>query len=157
MLSVPTLWTVFVINFLALGLIWAYVAHSYPAFGAARLWTASAFVASAGAACAMLRVMLTDSLLPLLAAGTLMVFAAGLAAMGIKRFYGKGRDRAAKEMKKLLSYSMNQVDSPSVYRTKVPTNQEATGFTTIGADVPEERTPPEVREVGAAEPQQAGE
>ncbi|GCC48916.1 hypothetical protein chiPu_0033309, partial [Chiloscyllium punctatum] len=37
----------------------------------------------------MLRVMLTDSLLPLLAAGTLMVFAAGLAAMGIKRFYGK--------------------------------------------------------------------
>jgi diguanylate cyclase (GGDEF)-like protein len=89
MLSVPTLWTVFIINFLALGLIWAYVAHSYPAFGAARLWTASAFVASAGAACAMLRVMLTDSLLPLLAAGTLMVFAAGLAAMGIKRFYGK--------------------------------------------------------------------
>ena len=74
----------------------------------------------------------------------------------IKRFYGKGRDRAAKEMKKLLSYSMNQVDSPSVYRTKVPTNQEATGFTTIGADVPEERTPPEVREIGAPD-QQAGE
>ena len=74
----------------------------------------------------------------------------------IKRFYGKGRDRAAKEMKKLLSYSMNQVDSPSVYRTKVPTNQEATGFTTIGADAPEERTPPEVREIGAPD-QQAGE
>ncbi|MBR1203046.1 MULTISPECIES: GGDEF domain-containing protein [unclassified Bradyrhizobium] len=89
MLSVPTLWTVFVINFLALGLIWAYVARSYPAFGAARFWTASTFVASAGAACAMLRVMMTDSLLPLLAAGTLMVFAAGLAAMGIERFYGK--------------------------------------------------------------------
>lgn len=89
MLSVPTLWTVFIINFLALGLIWAYVAHSYPAFGAARFWTASAFVAAAGAACAMLRVMTTDSLLPLLAAGTLMVFAAGLAAMGIERFYGK--------------------------------------------------------------------
>ena len=75
----------------------------------------------------------------------------------IKRFYGKGRDRAASEMKKLLSYSMNQVDSPSVYRTKVPTNQEATGFTTIGADVPEERTPPEVREIGATETTQAGE
>ncbi|QIG97584.1 MULTISPECIES: GGDEF domain-containing protein [unclassified Bradyrhizobium] len=89
MLSVPTLWTVFVINFLALGLIWAYVARSYPAFGAAQFWTASAFAAAAGASCAMLRVMLTDSLLPLLAAGTLMVFAAGLAAMGIERFYGK--------------------------------------------------------------------
>ncbi len=89
MLSVPTLWTVFVINFLALGLIWAYVAHSYPAFGAARFWTASAFVASAGASSAMFRVMMTDSLLPLIAAGTLMVFAAGLAAMGIERFYGK--------------------------------------------------------------------
>ena len=75
----------------------------------------------------------------------------------IKRFYGKGRDRAANEMKKLLSYSMNQVDSPSVYRTKVPTNQEATGFTTIGADAPAERTPPEVREIGAPDTSQAGE
>ncbi|MHC2337187.1 GGDEF domain-containing protein [Bradyrhizobium sp. USDA 4454] len=89
MLSVPTLWTVFIINFLALGLIWAYVARSYPAFGAARFWTASAFTASAGAACAMLRVTVTDSLVPLLAGGTLMVFAAGLAAMGIERFYDK--------------------------------------------------------------------
>lgn len=89
MLSVPTLWTVFVVNFLALGLIWAYVAHSYPAFGAARFWTASAFAAAAGAACAMFRVVMTDSLLPLLVAGTLMVFAACLAAMGIERFFGK--------------------------------------------------------------------
>ena len=45
MLSVPTLWTVFVINFLALGLIWAYVMRSYPAFEAARFWTGSAFAA----------------------------------------------------------------------------------------------------------------
>src|SRR5207253_6261620 len=49
MLSVPTLWTVFVINFLALGLIWAYVMRSYPTFEAARFWTGSAFVAAAGA------------------------------------------------------------------------------------------------------------
>ena len=46
MLSVPTLWTVFVINFLALGLIWAYVMRSYPKFEAARFWTASAFTAA---------------------------------------------------------------------------------------------------------------
>ena len=70
MLSVPTLWTVFVINFLALGLIWAYVMRSYPSFEAARFWTGSAFVAAAGAALAMLRVVLPDSLLPLLFGGT---------------------------------------------------------------------------------------
>ena len=88
MLSVPTLWTAFVVNFLALGLIWAYVARSYPKFEAARFWTGSAFAAAAGAALAMLR-MSVDSLLPLLAGGTVMIFAACLAAMGIKRFYGR--------------------------------------------------------------------
>jgi diguanylate cyclase (GGDEF)-like protein len=87
MLSVPTLWTVFVINFLALGLIWAYVMRSYPSFDAARFWTASTFAAAAGAAMAMLRVVATDSLLPLLVAGTLLVFAACLAAMGIRKFF----------------------------------------------------------------------
>ena len=88
MLSVPTLWTVFVVNFLALGLIWAYVMRSYPKFEAARFWTGSAFVAAAGAALASLR-MVVDSLLPLLAAGTVLIFAACLAAMGIKRFYDR--------------------------------------------------------------------
>jgi predicted signal transduction protein with EAL and GGDEF domain len=48
MLSVPTLWTVFVINFLALGLIWAYIMRSYPTFEAARFWTGSAFAAAGG-------------------------------------------------------------------------------------------------------------
>ena len=86
MLSVPTLWTVFVVNFLALGLIWAYVARSYPKLDAARFWTGSAFVAAGGAALAMLR-FAVDSLLPLLAGGTVMIFAACLGAMGIKRFY----------------------------------------------------------------------
>ena len=90
MLSVPTLWTVFVINFLALGLIWAYVMRSYPKFAAARFWTASAFAAALGAALATLRFATGwDSLLPLLAGGTVLIFAACLAAMGIKRFYGQ--------------------------------------------------------------------
>jgi diguanylate cyclase (GGDEF)-like protein len=88
MLSVPTLWTVFVINFLALGLIWAYVIHSYPSFEAARFWTGSSFFAAAGASLAMLRVV-TDSLLPLLAAGTAMIFALCLAAMGIQKFFDR--------------------------------------------------------------------
>jgi diguanylate cyclase (GGDEF)-like protein len=87
MLSVPTLWTAFIVNFLALGLIWAYVMRCYPKFEAARYWTASAFAAAAGTSLAMLRLALTDTLLPLLAAGTVMVFAACLAALGIRRFY----------------------------------------------------------------------
>ncbi len=86
MLSVPTLWTAFVVNFLALGLIWAYVMLSYPSLEAARFWTGSALVAALGAGLAMLR-MAVDSLLPLLAGGTVLIFAACLAAMGIKRFY----------------------------------------------------------------------
>jgi hypothetical protein len=86
MLNVPTLWTAFVVNFLALGLIWAYVMRSYPSFEAARFWTASAFAAAAGAAIAML-LMVTDSLLPLAAGGTVVIFSGCLGAMGIKRFY----------------------------------------------------------------------
>jgi diguanylate cyclase (GGDEF)-like protein len=90
MLSVPTLWTVFVINFLALGLIWAYVMRSYPKFEAARFWTGSAFAAAVGAALATLRFATDwDTLLPLLAGGTVLIFAACLAAMGVKRFYGR--------------------------------------------------------------------
>jgi diguanylate cyclase (GGDEF)-like protein len=88
MLSVPTLWTVFVINFLALGLIWAYVMRSYPSFEAARFWTGSAFAAAGGAAFSMLRGVL-DSQLPLVGGGTLLILACCLAAMGIKRFYGE--------------------------------------------------------------------
>jgi MFS family permease len=87
MLSVPTLWTVFVINFLALGLIWAYVVRSYPSFEAARFWTGSAFVAAAGATIAMLRVAFPDTLVPLLFAGTALVLAICLAAMGIQKFF----------------------------------------------------------------------
>ena len=89
MLSVPTLWTVFVINFLALGLIWAYVMRSYPSFDAARFWTGSAFVAAAGAAFAMLRVVFPDSLVPLLFAGTALILAICLAAMGIRKFFNQ--------------------------------------------------------------------
>ncbi|WP_424629420.1 diguanylate cyclase [Bradyrhizobium sp. SYSU BS000235] len=88
MLSVPTLWTVFVTNFLALALVWTYVMRSYPNFDAARYWTAAAFVAALGAALAMLRHMMPP-LVPLMAGGTLLIAACSLAAMGIERFYGR--------------------------------------------------------------------
>jgi diguanylate cyclase (GGDEF)-like protein len=86
MLNVPTLMTVTVINFLALGLVWAYVLRSYPNFEAARFWTASALVAATGAAFSMLRSLVAPQL-PLVGGGTLMILACCLAAMGVKRFY----------------------------------------------------------------------
>ena len=86
MLSVSTLWTVFVVNFLAQGLFWTYVVRRYPKLEAARFWTGAAFAAASGSALAMLRFEV-DSLLPLLIGGTIMIFAACLAAMGIKRLY----------------------------------------------------------------------
>src|SRR5581483_8779577 len=87
MLSVPTLWTVFVINFLAVALIWAYVANTYPKLEAARFWAGSSFVGAFGGFLAMLILFGSGSLWPLLAGGTAMIFAACLAAMGIERFY----------------------------------------------------------------------
>ena len=89
MLSVPTLWTVFVINFLALGLIWAYVVRCYPSFEASRFWTGSAFAAAAGAAMATLRVVFQDSLVPLLFGGTALLLAICLAAMGVRKFFDR--------------------------------------------------------------------
>jgi diguanylate cyclase (GGDEF)-like protein len=88
MLSVPTLWTVFVVNFFALGLIWAYVIHAYPKLVAARFWAGTALAAIVGAVLALLRNE-SSSLLPLLVAGGVMVFAACLAWMGTQRFYGR--------------------------------------------------------------------
>jgi diguanylate cyclase (GGDEF)-like protein len=88
MLSVPTLWTVFVVNFFALGLIWAYVIHAYPKLVAARFWAGTALAAIVGALLAMLRNQF-DSLLPLLLAGAVMVLAACLGWMGTQRFYDR--------------------------------------------------------------------
>jgi diguanylate cyclase (GGDEF)-like protein len=88
MLSVPTLWTAFVVNFLALGLIWAYIVHSYPSLAAARFWTASALCAAIGASIAMLAIVM-DSLVPLLFGGTTVIFSTCLALMGIRRFYNE--------------------------------------------------------------------
>jgi Diguanylate cyclase, GGDEF domain len=78
MLSVPTLWLVFAVNFLALAPVWTYVMRCYPNFEAARFWTAAAFAAAAGALASLMR----DSLaimLPLLIGGTLLILACCLA------------------------------------------------------------------------------
>lgn len=94
MLSVPTLWVVFVVNFVAIGVVWIYVVRSYPNFNAARLWMAAAFAAAAGAAISMTRGFIdpqahTLLLIPLLAGGTTLILASCLAMMGVERFYGR--------------------------------------------------------------------
>lgn len=88
MLSVPTLWTVFVINFLALGLIWAYVARSYPKLEAARYWTGSALTAALGAVAGVSSREL-NWLAPMICGGTIVVFSICLGAMGVRRFYDR--------------------------------------------------------------------
>ena len=87
MLSVVTLWLVFVVNFVALGVVWTYVARSYPNFEAARFWAAGAFVAAAGAALSVLR-MYVDPVVPLFLGAVTMIASTGFIAMGVERFYG---------------------------------------------------------------------
>ncbi|MEH2482134.1 diguanylate cyclase (GGDEF)-like protein [Nitrobacteraceae bacterium AZCC 2146] len=86
MLSVPTLFTVFTVNFLAMGLVWTYVMTSYPNFAAARYWTAAAFAAAAGTGMSMLRGAV-DPWIPIVLGGTLLLLASSLGAMGISQFY----------------------------------------------------------------------
>ncbi|ABD08567.1 diguanylate cyclase [Rhodopseudomonas palustris HaA2] len=88
MLSVPTLWVVFLINFLALGLVWTHVMRSYPNFTPARYWTAACFVVSLGAGFGMLRGVM-DTKVPLIVGGSTVVLAAYLIAMGVFCFYGR--------------------------------------------------------------------
>lgn len=86
MLSVPTLFVVFVINFLALAFVWTYVARSYPKFGAARFWAAAAYIAAVGAGLSLLRGVV-HPLIPILLGSWLFIFAGFLASMGIQRLY----------------------------------------------------------------------
>src|ERR1700682_3901647 len=104
MLSVPTLGTVFVVNFMALGLVWTYVMRSYPNFSAARFWTGSCYLAALGAAVSMLRNFI-DSLIPLLAGGTVLIAACCVAGMGVSRFYGQPVAWRASVLTTVLSFA----------------------------------------------------
>ena len=88
MLSVPTLWLVFAVNFLALALVWTYVMRSYPNFAGGAVLDRGLVRGAAGARrrwCAARR----KRMLPLVIGGTLLILACCLAAMGIQRFYDK--------------------------------------------------------------------
>uniref|UniRef100_E6VHW9 diguanylate cyclase n=1 Tax=Rhodopseudomonas palustris (strain DX-1) TaxID=652103 RepID=E6VHW9_RHOPX len=86
MLSMPTLWLVFLINFVALGLVWIHVTRSYPNFTPARYMTAACFVLATGSIVGMLRVTINVEF-SLIVGGTLVVFACCLSAMGMFEFY----------------------------------------------------------------------
>jgi diguanylate cyclase (GGDEF)-like protein len=86
MLSVPTLWTVFVVNFLAVGIVWAYVMNSYPKFDAARYWALAALSVALGSVFSMLRGTMLPAI-PVLVGNALMIHACWFASMGIRRFY----------------------------------------------------------------------
>ncbi|MES2602019.1 MAG: GGDEF domain-containing protein [Pseudomonadota bacterium] len=93
MLSVSTLWIVFVVNFVAIGIVWTFVVRSYPTLIATRYWCAGAFIAALGAAVAMSRSAINPQdkhllLIPLLIGGSILVLAVCVASMGIRRFYG---------------------------------------------------------------------
>ncbi len=51
----------------------------------------------------------------------------------IRRFYGKSRQQQEKELSKLLQYSMNQIDKPSVYRGN---QRSETNWEVIGSQAP---------------------
>ncbi len=70
----------------------------------------------------------------------------------IRRFYGKSAEDQQTELAKLLQYSMNVVDQPSVYRTKLGSSSNVTTITGTGEveesrlddhtqDAPEAETP----------------
>jgi diguanylate cyclase (GGDEF)-like protein len=88
MVSITTLWVVFSVDFLALALVWTYILRSYPNFGAARFWTAGAYLATAGAAISMLRGRI-DPLIPIVLGNALLLFSCWLGVMGMQRFYGR--------------------------------------------------------------------
>ena len=65
----------------------------------------------------------------------------------IKRFYGKSRAEGEAAMQEMLQYSINQIDKPSVYRTKSDVTSSEGGFTTIGSEQTNQN-PVEIKELG---------
>jgi diguanylate cyclase (GGDEF)-like protein len=89
MLNVGTLFTVFTVNFLALGVVWAYVATSYPNLHAARYWTAAAVTAALGTGVSVLRGVGVDPLITIMLGNGMLLLATSLAATGMNQFYGR--------------------------------------------------------------------
>jgi diguanylate cyclase (GGDEF)-like protein len=88
MLSVPTLWLVFTANFVASGLMWAYVMRRYPKLVAARYWSAGSLVAAAAPQVGLLHDVI-GSPVPLLAGALMTIVACCLLEIGVRCFYDR--------------------------------------------------------------------
>jgi len=88
MLSMPTLWVVFMTNFVAVGLVWLHVARSYPDFTPARYWTAGSLICAGGAALGLLRGLI-DPIVTLLVGGSGIVLSCCVFTLGIYNFYSR--------------------------------------------------------------------
>lgn len=88
MLNVFTLWIVFIVNCIALGVVWTYVGRSYPNFEAARFWAAGAIILAAASLISLLREVMEPQV-PLWVAATLVILACCVISMGIERFYNQ--------------------------------------------------------------------
>lgn len=86
-LSAQTLQIVFLANFIALAVVWGYVAHSYPSLIPAKFWAASTFVATASALVSLLRPVM-EPVFPVVVGNSMMLLACCLAWAGIRQFYG---------------------------------------------------------------------
>ena len=88
MLSVSTLWLVCTINFVVLGLMWAYVMRRYPELVAARYWSAGLLIAAAAPGVVLLHGVVASQA-PLLVAALMTILACCLIEMGVRRFYDR--------------------------------------------------------------------
>ncbi|UZE48753.1 GGDEF domain-containing protein [Rhodopseudomonas sp. P2A-2r] len=88
MLTPGGVWILAVVNFAALGVVWACVAYIYPKFIAARFWVGCAAVAALSAVVGAMRGMI-DPVIPVLLGNGLIMLSSCLGAAGIRRFYGR--------------------------------------------------------------------
>jgi diguanylate cyclase (GGDEF)-like protein len=88
MLTPGSVWILAVVNFAALGVVWACVAYIYPKFIAARFWIGCAFFAALSAAVGAMRGTI-DPVIAVVFGNALITLAGCLGAAGIRRFYGR--------------------------------------------------------------------
>lgn len=88
MLSMPTLWVVFMTNFVAVGLVWLHVARSYPDFTPARYWTVGSMICAGSAGLGLLRGII-EPMISLLVGGSCIVLSCCIFTLGIYSFYGR--------------------------------------------------------------------
>ena len=82
----PTIFAVIFAYFVALSMVWFYITRSYPNLSSAYYWMYSSYAAAAAAALSLFRSS-EQPLLPFVVGNGLLILAACLSWMGIRRFY----------------------------------------------------------------------